>query len=87
MATQSFIHKFSVSTVLAAIFLAVVTHDTYRVMKLSSIIALMMEAASTSETSVSFYLTARCNILKDSYLRNLCSLKKRTKFDTHTKQK
>jgi hypothetical protein len=32
------------------------------------LIALMMEAASTSETSVKFYQTARCNIPKDSHL-------------------
>jgi hypothetical protein len=32
-------------------------------------IALMMEAASISETSVNFYQTARCNNPEDSYLR------------------
>jgi hypothetical protein len=36
----------------------------------SIIIALMMEAASISETSVSFYQTTRCNIPKDSHLHN-----------------
>jgi hypothetical protein len=34
----------------------------------ASIIALMMEAASTSETSVNFYQTTWCNIRKDSHL-------------------
>jgi hypothetical protein len=33
------------------------------------IIALMMEAASTSETSVKFYQTARHNNLEDSNLQ------------------
>jgi hypothetical protein len=32
------------------------------------IITLMMEAISTSEMSVSFYQTTRCNIPEDSYL-------------------
>jgi hypothetical protein len=34
----------------------------------ASIIALMMEAASTSETSVSFYQTTRRNIPEDRHL-------------------
>jgi hypothetical protein len=33
-----------------------------------AIIALMMEAVSTSETSVNFYQTAQCSIPEDSYL-------------------
>jgi hypothetical protein len=33
------------------------------------IITLMMETASSSETSVNFYQTARHNILEDSHLR------------------
>jgi hypothetical protein len=35
---------------------------------LSGLIALMMEAVSTSETSVSFYQTTRRNIAEDSHL-------------------
>jgi hypothetical protein len=35
---------------------------------LRAIIALMMEAASTSETSVNFYQTTRRNIPEDSHL-------------------
>jgi hypothetical protein len=34
----------------------------------AAMIALMMEAASTSETSVNFYQTIRCNIPEDSHL-------------------
>jgi hypothetical protein len=34
----------------------------------ASLIALMMEAASTSETSVNFYQTSRRNISEDSHL-------------------
>jgi hypothetical protein len=46
------------------------------------VIALMMEAASTSETSVNFYETTRRNIPEDSHLhtrrrKNLKSLMKR----------
>jgi hypothetical protein len=37
------------------------------------LIALMMEAASTSETSVNFYQTARRNIPEDSHLHDLLS--------------
>jgi hypothetical protein len=33
-----------------------------------TIIALMMEAVSTSETTVNFYQTTRCNIPEDSHL-------------------
>jgi hypothetical protein len=33
-----------------------------------SLVALMMEAASTSETSVNFYQTTRCNTPEDSHL-------------------
>jgi hypothetical protein len=36
--------------------------------KLRRIVALMMEAASTSETSVNFYHTTRSNIPEDSHL-------------------
>jgi hypothetical protein len=34
--------------------------------------ALMMEAASASETSVKFYQTTRHNNIEDSYLRTHC---------------
>jgi hypothetical protein len=34
----------------------------------SEVLALMMEAASTSETSLNFYQTTRCNIPEDSLL-------------------
>jgi hypothetical protein len=37
----------------------------------ASIIVLMMEAASTSETSVHFYHTKRGNNPEDSHLRNV----------------
>jgi hypothetical protein len=37
-------------------------------MCINSLIALMLEAASTSETSVNFYRTTRRNILEDSHL-------------------
>jgi hypothetical protein len=37
--------------------------------------ALMMEAASTSETSVNLYLTTRRNIAEDSHL-HICSSRK-----------
>jgi hypothetical protein len=33
------------------------------------VIALMMEVASISETSVDFYLTTRCNMAEDSQLQ------------------
>jgi hypothetical protein len=36
-----------------------------------SFIALMMEAANTSETLVNFYQTTRRNILEDSHLRGM----------------
>jgi hypothetical protein len=39
------------------------------VLKHRTIIALMMEAVSTSETSVNFYQTKRRNILEDSHLQ------------------
>jgi hypothetical protein len=32
-------------------------------------VALMMEAVSSSETSVNVYHTARCNILEDSHVQ------------------
>jgi hypothetical protein len=35
-------------------------------------IALMMDAASTSETSVNFYQTTQCNIPQDSHLQTYC---------------
>jgi hypothetical protein len=38
----------------------------------ASIIRAMMEAASTSETSVIFYQIALCNTLEDSYLHIRC---------------
>jgi hypothetical protein len=41
----------------------------------ASIIALMMEAASTSETSVNFYQTTRRSISEDSHLQQKESLK------------
>jgi hypothetical protein len=52
---------------------------------LSSVFALMMEAASTSETSVSFYETTRRNIPEDSHLhtRNRESLKSHTSTFLH----
>jgi hypothetical protein len=37
-----------------------------------AIIALKMEAASTSETSVNFHLTTRRNITEDSHLHTRC---------------
>jgi hypothetical protein len=37
----------------------------------TAIAVMMMEAVSTSETSVSFYQTTRRNILEGSYLRSL----------------
>jgi hypothetical protein len=40
----------------------------------ASIIALMMEAASTSETSVNFCHTTRCNNPEDSHLDAITSL-------------
>jgi hypothetical protein len=36
----------------------------------SLIIALMMEVADTSETSVNFYQTTRCNIPEDNHLHS-----------------
>jgi hypothetical protein len=39
----------------------------------ASIIALIMEAASTSEKSVNFYQTTRRNIPEDSHLRSAIS--------------
>jgi hypothetical protein len=42
-----------------------------RLCSLSSLIALMMEAVSTSETSVNFYETTRLNISEDSHLHPL----------------
>jgi hypothetical protein len=38
-------------------------------MSLIALIALMMEAASTSETSVNFYLTTRRNNPEDSHFQ------------------
>jgi hypothetical protein len=38
------------------------------------LIALMMEAASTSETLVNFYQTARCYNPEDSHLQSKCFL-------------
>jgi hypothetical protein len=43
----------------------------------ASIIALMMEAASTSETPADFYQTARRNNPEDSHLRILSRFKER----------
>jgi hypothetical protein len=37
-----------------------------------AIIVLMMDAASTSETSVNFYPTTRCNNREDSHLQQSC---------------
>jgi hypothetical protein len=42
-------------------------------LRLCSLIALMMEAVSTSEMSVNFYETARCNIPEESHLVLTCS--------------
>jgi hypothetical protein len=50
------------------------------VLTASIIIALMMEAASTSETSVNFYQTTWCNILEDSHLQGSLALE-RCKFE------
>jgi putative lipase involved disintegration of autophagic bodies len=36
------------------------------------IIILIMEAANTSEMSVSFYQTTQCNNLKDSHVHSCC---------------
>jgi hypothetical protein len=41
----------------------------------ASIVTLMMEAASTSETSVNFYQTTRRNIPEDSHLLLLMTFK------------
>jgi hypothetical protein len=43
--------------------------DVLEVLTASIIIVVMMEAVSTSETSVSFYKTTRRNIPKDSHHR------------------
>jgi hypothetical protein len=40
-----------------------------------TVIVLMMEAVSTSETSVNFYQTARRNSPEDSYVLNLIAVK------------
>jgi hypothetical protein len=45
-----------------------------RAMSHESLIALMMEAASTSGTSVDFYRTARCNNSEDSHLQHFFCL-------------
>jgi hypothetical protein len=45
--------------------------DVSEVLTFSIIIALLMEAVSTSETSVTFYHSTRCNISEDSYLHSL----------------
>jgi hypothetical protein len=47
-----------------------------------NIIALMMEAASTSETSVNFYQTARRNIPEDSHLQEEQKYKVAVKVST-----
>jgi hypothetical protein len=39
--------------------------------KVYRLIALIMEAASTSETSVNFYQTTRCNIPEDIFIYKL----------------
>jgi hypothetical protein len=43
----------------------------FEVLKVFSVIALMMAASSTSETSVNFYQTTRCNTPEDSRLHAL----------------
>jgi hypothetical protein len=43
----------------------------WKLTDLSEVIALMMEAIRTSETSVNFYQTARRNIPEDSHLEPL----------------
>jgi hypothetical protein len=45
---------------------APISQPTFR----ERLIALMMEAVSTSETSVNFYETTRCNIPEDRHLRS-----------------
>jgi hypothetical protein len=45
--------------------------DVSEVLAASIIRAVMMEAASTSEMSVSFHQTTWCNIPEDSHLQNL----------------
>jgi hypothetical protein len=37
----------------------------------AAIIAFMMEAVSTSETSVNFYKTTRCNMLEGSHVKRM----------------
>jgi hypothetical protein len=53
-----------------------------------ALIALMMEEASTSETSVNFYQTTLFNIPEDSHLHPQFMIfhQNGTKFHTHTKQ-
>jgi hypothetical protein len=43
-----------------------------KVLTASIIIALMMEAVNTSETSINFYQTTWCNIPEDSHLHTHC---------------
>jgi hypothetical protein len=52
------------------------------------LIALMMEAASTSETSVNFYQTTRRNIPEDTHLHTLSrqNLKSHIKVSGHWKE-
>jgi hypothetical protein len=44
------------------------SHISVRVLRHSSLITLMMEATSTSETSVNFYQITQCNNPEDSHL-------------------
>jgi hypothetical protein len=50
-------------------------------LRLCSLIALMMEAVSTSEMSVNFYETARCNIPEESHLVLTCFNRKALSVD------
>jgi hypothetical protein len=45
------------------------SHISKRFLARDQLIALMIEAASTSETSVNFYQTTRCNNPEDSHLQ------------------
>jgi uncharacterized protein (UPF0179 family) len=52
-----------------AVFCFVALCSLVEVLSLEDLIALMMEAASISETSVNFYQTTQCNKTEDSHLR------------------
>jgi hypothetical protein len=52
--------------------IAVANSTKYRFRKVRRIIALIMEAVSSSETSVTLYQTAQRNILQDSHFHTRC---------------